>query len=92
MWRREVSRGAHNGVRRVRPVPVSRRVMIPYPFTRIPFLECRSGSVRRQGGVHAWDSGRVTRAVEGARPGAPERCGVSSARETCDIVLAWRSD
>ncbi|GAA3149561.1 hypothetical protein GCM10010521_41210 [Streptomyces rameus] len=36
MWRREVSRGAHNGVRHVRPVPVARRVIIPYPFTRIP--------------------------------------------------------
>ncbi|GGW10406.1 hypothetical protein GCM10018980_34660 [Streptomyces capoamus] len=65
MWRREVSRGARNGVRPVEPVPVRRRAMIPYLFTRILSLECRSGSVRRQEGVHAWESVSV--------PGTPQK-------------------
>ncbi len=66
MCRREVRRGARNGVRPARPVTVLSRTMFPYPFTRIPSLECRSGTVRRQEGVHAWDSGRVTRPASGS--------------------------
>ncbi|GHE08612.1 hypothetical protein GCM10010339_58050 [Streptomyces alanosinicus] len=77
-----MSRGARNGVRLPRPTTVSRRVIIPYLFTRIPSLECRSGSGPRQEGVHSEDSG--VRPPEDSG-GAPRPKGARGLLRICDM-------
>ncbi|GAA3151300.1 hypothetical protein GCM10017687_81110 [Streptomyces echinatus] len=75
MWRREVSRGTphqrRSGVSGRVPVIAGRVHDYPNRFTR-SLPECRSAPYDVKG-VPRLDSGRVTRAVEGARAGSARR-------------------